>query len=183
MDSRLCGLSAKEAAIIGANGLRVRDAEPTDTECIARIADASWRATYGGVLPPQAIESRLEREYGDDVLARRVAAAAASEYDHFLVAVRDPIVVGFADYGLGARGPELFALYADPAAYGSGVGTALLAALHGRLAGKVDGYVVDVHSRNWRGRAFYARSGFYSLGRAASPDCDVTLYRSLGPTT
>ena len=36
-----------------------------------------------------------------------------------------------------------------------GVGSALLAELHRRVEGRVEAYVLDVHSRNERGRAFY----------------------------
>lgn len=51
--------------------------------------------------------------------------------------------------------------------------------LHRRLQGHVDAYVLDVHSRNERGRVFYERQGFVTVGGGATPDCDLTLQRTL----
>src|SRR5690606_7547670 len=56
-----------------------------------------------------------------------------------------------------------------------------LAEPHRRIAGRVDGYVLDVHSRNARGRAFYDRNGFVIVGGGGTPDCDLTLRRTLAP--
>ena len=39
--------------------------------------------------------------------------------------------------------------------------------------------MVDVHSRNERGRAFYDRNGFVVVGGGDTPDCDLTLRRIL----
>ena len=67
----------------------------------------------------------------------------------------------------------------DPAHYGTGAGSGLLAELHRRLAGRVTSYVLDVHSRNERGRAFYDRNGFVVVGGGDTPDCDLTLRRTI----
>jgi ribosomal protein S18 acetylase RimI-like enzyme len=93
----------------------------------------------------------------------------------FLVAERDGDVIGYLNFGVGPRGPELFRVYAHPTAYGTGVGSALLDELHGRIAGRVTRYVLDVHSRNARGRAFYERHGFEVVGGGATLDCDLTM--------
>lgn len=87
--------------------------------------------------------------------------------------------MGYAHFGVGPRGPELFRIYADPAHFGTGVGRALLDALHRRLQGRIGSYVLDVHSRNARGRAFYDRNGFLVIGGGATLDCDLTLERRL----
>ena len=39
--------------------------------------------------------------------------------------------------------------------------------------------MLDVHSRNERGRAFYERNGFVVVGGGDTPDCDLTLRRTL----
>ena len=129
-----------------------------------RSSRASWRATTARLRWRRAAEAATTRDEAD-----------------FLVAERDGAIVGYLHFGEGSRGPELFRVYADPAHYGTGVGSALLAELHRRIEGRVDAYVLDVHSRNERGRAFYDRNGFVTVGGGATEDCDLTLRRTLRP--
>jgi ribosomal protein S18 acetylase RimI-like enzyme len=159
----------------------VRDAKPDDAERIAEIARLSWTDTYRDIFEPAFIDDFLRRNYAVTDLAAGAERAAAADDRHFLVAERDGQVVAFAQYGVGPRGPELFRIYADPAHYGAGAGHALLEELHRRLEGRVDAYVLDVHSRNARGRAFYERHGFVVVGGGATLDCDLTLRRTLRP--
>ena len=157
----------------------VRDASPADAEAIALVARASWTDTYRDIFEPEFIERFLADNYASQALAASAERAAAGDTEHFLVAERDGAVIAFAQYGAGRRGPELFRIYADPAQYGTGAGSALLGELHRRLAGRVTSYVLDVHSRNQRGRAFYERNGFVVVGGGDTPDCDLTLRRTL----
>ena len=161
------------------NPVSVRDAAPADTEAIARVARASWTDTHADIFEPDYIEQFLAQNYAVDSLRAGAERAGARDDEHFLVAERDGEVIAFAQYGPGPRGPELFRIYADPAHYSTGAGSALLAELHDRLRGRIDSYVVDVHSRNARGRAFYDRNGFEVVGGGATPECDLTLRRSL----
>ena len=157
----------------------VRDATPADAAQVAAIARASWTETYRDIFEPSFIEDFLVTHYRVEDLARGAERAAEADDRHFLVAERAGDVVAFAQFAVGPRGPELFRIYADPNHYGSGVGHALLEELHRRLAGRVDGYVLDVHPRNERGLAFYRRHGFVVAGEGASPDCHVMLRREL----
>lgn len=161
--------------------LAVRDATPEDAAAIARVARASWRDTYRGIFEPAFIEDFLARAYDEEGLARSAATTAARDDAVFLVAERDNEVVGYLQFGHGPRGPELSRVYADPAHYRTGVGSALLAELHRRIEGTVEAYVLDVHSRNARGRAFYDRNGFVIVGGGATPDCELTLRRTFRP--
>ncbi len=159
----------------------VRDARPGDAARIAEVARASWTDTYAAIFEPAFIEDFLGRAYGADGLARAAEASLDDPRSHFLVAERDAEIVAYAQFGHGSRGPELTRIYADPAHYGTGAGSALLAELHRRIAGSVDAYILDVHSRNERGRSFYDRNGFVVVGGGATPDCDLTLERRLRP--
>ncbi len=158
----------------------VRDAVPTDAERIAAVARASWTDTYRDIFDAPFIEDFLAANYRPEDLASGARRAADDKDRHFLVAERDGVVVAFAQYGVGPHGPQLFRIYADPAHYGSGLGSALLNELHRRLEGRVEAYLVEVHSRNSRGVAFYERQGFIVVGGGATPDCDLTLRRSVG---
>ena len=160
----------------------VRDATPSDAVAIRRVAQASWRDTYRDIFEPEFIEDFLARNYNETALASAAEAASVPHDAAFLVAEREGAIVGYLHFGEGSRGPELFRIYADPAHYGTGVGSALLAELHRRIDGSVEAYVLDVHSRNERGRAFYDRNGFVTVGGGATGDCDLTLRRSLGPS-
>lgn len=159
----------------------VRDARPSDAERIAAVARASWTDTYRGIFEPAFVEDFLTANYAVPDLAASAARAAARPDAHFLVAERDGEVVAFAQYGVGQRGPELFRIYADPAHFGSGVGHALITELERRLAGTVHSYILDVHSRNERGRAFYERHGFVIVGGGDTQGCGLTLRRRLRP--
>lgn len=157
----------------------VRDATAGDVEAIARVAEASWRDTYGDIFEPAFIAQFLATYYSPEALAVAVGRASARDDTQFLVAERDGEVVAYANYGVGPRGPELWRIYADPAHYGTGAGTALMDELEDRL--DVDSYVLDVHSRNTRGRDFYDRRGFVIVGEGVTVDCDLTLRRTLRP--
>ena len=157
----------------------VRDARSADAVAIGQVARASWTDTYREIFDAAFIEDFLRTSYATEALASQAERAVGSDDEHFLVAERDGAVVAYAHYGEGRRGPELFRIYADPAHYGTGAGSALLAELHRRLAGRVESYVVDVHSRNVRGRAFYDRNSFVVIGEGSTPDCDLTLRRAV----
>ncbi|HEX5039912.1 MAG TPA: GNAT family N-acetyltransferase [Candidatus Limnocylindria bacterium] len=157
----------------------VRDARPSDARAISRVARASWTDTYRGILEPAFIEEFLAANYAPEQLATAAERASQRDDTHFLVAVRDGEVVAYAHYGVGPRGPELFRIYADPAHYGTGAGSALLDEIERRI--DADAYVLDVHARNQRGRAFYDRRGFVIVGQGSFLDGDLTLRRSLRP--
>jgi RimJ/RimL family protein N-acetyltransferase len=160
----------------------VRDARAADAEAIARVARASWSETYRDIFEPAFIADFLDANYQPVALAQQAERAAGLSDGHFLVAERDGEVVAFAQFGVGTRGPELSRIYADPAQYGTGAGSALLEELHRRIAGRVEAYVLEVHSKNERGRAFYDRSGFVIVGdEGRMPGCDLVLRRTLTP--
>lgn len=159
----------------------VRDARQEDAPAISRVARASWGETYRDIFEPDFIEDFLERAYSVPALEQAVERVAERPGSVFLVAERNGEIVGYLQFGEGQRGPELFRVYAHPDHYGTGVGSVLLGTLHERIRGRVASYVLDVHSRNVRGRAFYDRNGFVIVGGGATVGCDLTLRRTLDP--
>ena len=159
----------------------VRDARPEDAGAIERVARASWADTYRDIFEPDHIERFLAENYAVDSLAAAAERAAPRDDAEFLVAERDGRVIAFAQFGEGPRGPELFRIYADPAQYGTGAGSALLGELHRRIRDRVGSYVLDVHPDNARGRAFYDRNGFVIAGLGSTADCHLMLRRTLAP--
>lgn len=163
------------------NPATVRDARPEDASEIARVAHASWTDTYRNIFEPAYIADFLANAYATDGLAAAAERAAGRDDAHFLVAERDGVLIAFAHFGPGPRGPELYRIYAHPDAYGTGAGSALLAELHRRIEGSIESYVLDVHPDNARGRAFYDRNGFVIAGAGSTPECDLMLRRTLVP--
>jgi ribosomal protein S18 acetylase RimI-like enzyme len=157
----------------------VRDALPADAATDRADRPSELDGNVSGHLRPAFIEDFLATHYREEDLATGAERSAEADDRHFLVAERAGEIVAFAQFAVGPRGPELFRIYADPLHYGSGAGHALLEELHRRLDGRVDGYVLDVHSRNERGLAFYRRHGFVVAGGGATPDCNLTLRREL----
>lgn len=141
---------------------RVRRATAADAYGIASVQVASWRAGYADVFPADflaglSVDERLK-------LWTRVLSDGG--YDIF-VAERGGGVAGFASAGptedadgTGTRG-ELFALYVEPAAWGRGLGRALLTRAEAALreAGFHEA-TLWVLEDNPRARGVYAAAGW-----------------------
>jgi len=161
--------------------IAVRDATPADAPAIERLARASWPATYDGILADAEIEAFLARHYAPARLVEQIRACAGRDDAHFLLAQADGEPVGYLHFAPGERGPELSRLYVDPGRLGAGVGTALLAALHGRLPPGSE-YTLLVHPRNIRARRFYAARGFVELGAVHGTwGCDLLVRARVAP--
>ena len=152
----------------------VRNATAADIGDVRRLRAASWRAAYAGILPPVYLEAM---DTGPEEIARAVRQFRQSPPDrHLLVAERDGRIVAFASCGperpmpehlrTGVVHGEVYALYAHPEAWSTGVGALLLAAARERL--RADGReqaVLWVLQANTRARAFYERRGWHPTGR------------------
>ncbi|MFJ6217393.1 GNAT family N-acetyltransferase [Streptomyces sp. NPDC092296] len=155
----------------------VRETRPEDMADVLRVRTAGWRAAYRGIVPPAYLDAL---DAGPEALTRALRHFRERPRDRWhLVAERGGRVVAFAVCGgaratlplpaEGERRPgELYALYAHPEAWSTGVGALLLEAVRGRLAG--DGYpamVLWVLEENARARAFYERHGLRPTGARA----------------
>ena len=159
-----------------------RRAAPADAEAVAAVHVRSWQAAYAGLMAP-AFLAALSVE-------RRAASWRASidaGETTVRVAERDGQVLAFVSHGRfrppgptgtpagadaaptapgAARGAtatpgEVWALYAQPDAWGTGAGTALLrAALVDLAAAGHDACALWVLADNARAVAFYRRAGF-----------------------
>lgn len=142
--------------------MHIAPAAPEDVPEIASVHVRSWQAAYAGVLSV---------EFLDGLSVERRAAAwrdilAAGE-STTLVAHDGSGICGFVGFGHwreeagAADHGEIWALYARPEAWGSGVGRALLQravrALHAEGRTTVSLWVL---ARNARGIRFYQGCGF-----------------------
>lgn len=147
----------------------VRRARPSDAAAIAAVHTRGWQGAYEHVFGAENLRSiDTERR------ARWWERAVFEDLETVLVAEDDGTLVGFASVGASrdedAEG-ELYAIYALPERWGTGVGTALMAA--GVDALRTAGYrdaVLYVLEDNPRARRFYEREGWALDGTTKSDE-------------
>ena len=151
----------------------VRAATVEDVEAIAGISVRGWRFAYRGHVPDEILDglSEEERARGWGERVRHPGDTRA------WVVEREGSVVGFAFTGPG-RDPDLpptagdvYALYVEPAAVGTGLGRELLARAVDDLRKRgFQPIVVWVLRENERARRFYERTGFREDGATKVED-------------
>jgi GNAT superfamily N-acetyltransferase len=149
---------------------RVRIADQTDAEDLARVHLRSWRWAYRGLLP-DAYLARLRF----DALAGRwfMRLADPDAETQVRVLERRGRVEGFITFGpqrddptwLGHAG-EVHMLYLEPSLVGRGYGAALLDRARAELAERARCFwlVLWVLARNERARRFYEEQGLVTDG-------------------
>jgi ribosomal protein S18 acetylase RimI-like enzyme len=147
----------------------IRPAEPGDVSGIRRVATAGWNAAYGEFMPADTIETVLDEWYSEPKVRRAVEDSGSS----YLVAIDDGIVVGFASAGPAQGGDaetaQLYVIYVDPARWGDGIGTDLLAAVSERLSNRgFQRLLVQVLAENEVGRSFYEGHGFDQVAQGVT---------------
>lgn len=137
----------------------VRDARADDVEAIARVHVAAWQKAYKHVFPPDAlgllsVEQRTA-QWHDWLKHSEVTVLVAEQGDE---------VRAFASAGPSRdeeSAAELYAIYVDPPIWGSGVGSALLLEIEGRLRDAGLGQAtLWVLQDNTRARSFYEAAGW-----------------------
>jgi len=146
----------------------VRDARVDDADEVAGVHVRSWQAAYRGLID-QAVLDGLSVEQRAESWRGFVAAPLPTGLG-ILVAVRDDRVVGWTSFGSG-RDPdglsdgEVYGIYADPTAWSTGAGHALLEAAEQRIAAAGhDRAYLWVLDGNDRADIFYARHGWEEDG-------------------
>jgi GNAT superfamily N-acetyltransferase len=147
--------------------LTVRTATPADTRAIATIRIRTWRAAYAGLVEDAVLTAMdVDRE----------AARRADLWDDYhgdprgadLLAEDDDTPVGWASYGPSREADgegELYALYALPERWSSGVGHALMTEVERALrSGGFETAHLWVLEGNERAASFYERHGWVEDG-------------------
>ena len=136
----------------------IRRAVPDDAAAINRVRVDSWQAAYGPLLPSHDWDE-MRANARDTRLRTSITEGSLG----VLVAEVDGVVRAYSFFG-GCRDDDLpdagevFALYADPAHWSTGLGRALMPATLDVLA--VRPVVLWVLEANVRARRFYERAGF-----------------------
>ncbi|UUT34933.1 GNAT family N-acetyltransferase [Microbacterium elymi] len=155
--------------------LTVRRATEADARAIATIRVASWRVAYHGLIA-DALLDRLDVDREAHLRALHWDRHNADPRSASLLAERDGYPVGWAATGLcrdedaAGRG-ELYALYALPENWSTGVGHALMMAAEAAL--RASGFHTAslwVLDGNERAASFYERHGWREDGAAKEDD-------------
>ena len=146
----------------------VRDAGLADAAGISAIGKSAVPGTYRDLVDAVVLRNIVEQTYSVEALSACVARCKAAGDAHFIVAEMDDRVVGFLHYDCDGSTPELHRIYVDPALKRRGIGTALLNALHGRLAPGAS-YILMVIAANLAAVTFYQRHGFAQEAKVDGP--------------
>lgn len=162
---------------------RIRAAGPEDSEGLGRVHIAAWQAAYRGLMPDEFLDALDPAARAKRWLAALVEGSGDGRYTAeghevlaLLVEDDDGQVAGVSVVGPARRQEpsgvgELWMINLEPAAWGRGLGTKLLAAATDELrsAGYVEA-VLWVLSGNDRARRFYEREGWRSDGSERTDD-------------
>lgn len=159
--------------------IRVREPVPGDSGGIGRVHVRAWQHAYAGIMAASFLDGLDEGAWGR-AWRRRLddRAAGRGEPAVELLVAEHPgsgAVTGIATLGPerggdGDRG-ELWMINVDPAAWGLGVGSALLAEVEARLAARgLTDAVLWVVAGNTRARRFYQARGWSPDGTCRRED-------------
>lgn len=148
--------------------MTVRAATIEDAAAIAGVHARSWQAAYRGIVADGFLDGLFDEVWTE---RWRTVFTAPRDGVRTLVAHESTGVTGFARIGPvrdpdppGPGWDEVYAIYLAPASWGSGVGSALMAAALDTVADGVPGVSLWVFRDNARARAFYERHGFAADG-------------------
>ncbi|MGH7861279.1 MAG: GNAT family N-acetyltransferase [Candidatus Dormibacteraceae bacterium] len=139
----------------------IRAARTEDAAVLARVHVATWRSSYGGLIP----QTYLDRLDVADLESRWRSRLSLGGETELAVVEVDGEVVGYASGGPEReRDPsyegELYGLYLLPAWQRQGIGRALVARVAGRLMGAgMRSMLVWVLAANAPARGFYEHLG------------------------
>jgi GNAT superfamily N-acetyltransferase len=160
---------------------RVRAATAADADGIGALADRAWRAAYTGLLEAGVLE-RLDA--AELAATWREYLAVTPPADRVWVIEEGGRLLGFArtgpcpDADLGGRAGEVFGLYVEPDAIGTGLGRALFGHATADLTERDFSPLAVWHfAANDRAGRFYERAGFRTDGAVRESEFGVTEVR------
>lgn len=123
-------------------GVAIRAAVETDIGPLSEVASRSYADGFAAILDARSLAERTPAFF---------AARFAECWPRMQTAARDGRIVGFTV----VTNFHIDMLFVDPAAYGGGVGTALL-----RAAEKAGARTLECFAENMKARGFYEHAGW-----------------------
>lgn len=149
----------------------IRPATADDADAIGQLHVRSWQSAYRGTIPQDYLDG-LDPAARSRVWRRILAEDDPSRGGTLVAAAEGGGITGFASFGPSRDDDtdpqvtgEVFAIYADPAAWGTGTGSVLMGGAVAALArlgyAEATLWVLDA---NERARRFYALAGWTEDG-------------------
>lgn len=146
--------------------MHLKAATAADVAALADLGARSFVAKFGMLYSPDNLARFLAEAHSEETISRELADPAyrvmlAVEGEALLGFCKMDMACGWPEHARGARVVQLKQLYADPAAIGRGIGTALTdwALAEARRFG-ADEVQLSVYSDNPGAQRFYHRYGF-----------------------
>jgi GNAT superfamily N-acetyltransferase len=149
----------------------VRPATPADSDAIGLVHVRSWQSAYQAKIPRDYLDG-LDPAHRAQVWWRILEQDQPSRGGVLVAVAEGGGIIGFASFGPSRDGDtdprvtgEVFAIYADPDAWETGAGRALMGSAVAELtrAGYADA-ILWVLDANDRARRFYALAGWAQDG-------------------
>lgn len=167
----------------------IRKAIRSDAERLARLAEKTFRDTFGAANTPEDMELHCRANYSEGIQAAEICSPDTTT----LLSEDDGRLVGFAqlrwgsapDCVLAASAGEVQRLYVLGDWHGRGIAQALMqACLEEMRAHGCDVVWLGVWERNPRAMAFYRKFGFAAVGDHVfplghDPQRDIVMARSV----
>jgi len=147
--------------------MEIRKASAEDYKTIYDIAVITWDAAYKSILSKAQLEYMMDMMYSPEAFNEQVALQG----HHFLLALTDGKVLGFASYELNYRyeTTKLHKLYVLPQAQGTGVGQALILAIENAAKNNTNNKVTLNVNRFNVAVNFYLKNGYTNMGAEDVP--------------
>jgi GNAT superfamily N-acetyltransferase len=165
----------------------IRPATRADAEAIGLVHVRSWQSAYRGTMPQDHLDG-LDPARRAELWRAIMKETEPSRGGVFVAVAEGDGITGFASFGPSRDADtdprvtgEVFAIYADPDAWGTGTGRALMASAVAAMdrLGYADA-ILWVLDANNRARRFYARAGWEEDGSSKtdrSRGFDITEVR------
>lgn len=156
-----------------------------DIPAVAEIRVRGWQAAYAGIVPGSYLDA-MDPAQDADRRRQALAAGSGGRVRNLVAEDADGTVTGWAAFGPyrglpdGTRDGELYALYVRPERIGTGLGSALTAAVLADSArlGRAR-LLLWVLEANARARRFYTAAGFAPDGAHTSDTYDGVEVREM----
>ena len=169
----------------------IRPARPEDAPALARLAEATFRATFGATNAPEQMDRHCREHFGAPIQAAEIADPQAGT----LLVDDGGSLIGYAQVRWGetpsciaARSPgEIRRIYLVEAWQGRGLAQYLLAACIDAIRQRgSDAAWLGVWEQNPRAISFYRKCGFVEAGEhvfrlGTEPQRDVIMIKVFTP--
>jgi diamine N-acetyltransferase len=169
---------------------QIRKAEPTDAGVLARLAEKTFRETFGADNTSADMDQHILETYSAKIQTQEILDANIDtfvcEFENELIAYAQLSWLPAPNYITAQRPVEIRRFYVDSAWHGKGIAGELMAQVLEHVASKnADQIWLGVWEHNPKAQRFYQKMGFLEVGEHVfqlgnDPQRDLILSRKIG---